>query len=113
MATRHPNRDYERRHWRDTDDRAEEREDMWVGVADRERRRRLDDRIRERNSERPLWPSLDRSGEPRAGDMMTGEVCTIHFSDSVESAARAMVRRDCGALPVVHADGRLIGMITD
>lgn len=86
---------------------------MWVGVADRERRRRIDDRIRRRNSEWPLWPSLDRSGEPRAGDVMTGDVCTIHFSDSVENAARAMVRRDCGSLPVVDDDGRLIGMITD
>ena len=86
---------------------------MWVGVADRERRRRLDDRIRERSSERPLWPSLDRSGEPRAGDVMTSDVCTIHYSDSVENAARAMVRRDCGALPVVNDSGRLIGMITD
>jgi CBS domain-containing protein len=114
MAMRYPNRDYERRsHWRNSDDHAEEREGMWVGVADRERRRRLEDRIRERDSERPLWPSLDRSGEPRAGDVMTGDVCTIHFSDSVENAARAMVRRDCGALPVVNDSGRLIGMITD
>jgi CBS domain-containing protein len=113
MATRYPNRDYERRHWRDPDDRLEGREGMWVGVADRERRRRLDDRIHERNSKRPLWPSLDRSGEPRAADVMTGDVCTIHFSDSVENAARAMVRRDCGALPVVDDGGRLIGMITD
>jgi CBS-domain-containing membrane protein len=114
MATRYPNRNYERsRSWRDPDDEAEERAGLWVGVADRERRGRLDDRIHERNSERPLWPSLDRSGEPRAGDVMTGDVCTIHFSDSVENAARAMVRRDCGALPVVNDNGRLIGMITD
>jgi len=114
MAIRYPNRDYERRrYWRNPDDHAEEREGMWVGVADRERRRRLDDRIRERNSERPPWPSLDRSGEPRVADVMTGDVCTIHFSDSVENAARAMVRRDCGALPVVNDGGRLIGMITD
>src|SRR4029453_3840573 len=113
MATRYPNRDYERRSRRDPHDYAEEREDMWVGVADRERRRRLDDRIRERGSERPLWPSLDRSGEPRVGDVMTGDVCTIHFSDSAENAARAMVRRDCGALPVVDDSGRLIGMVTD
>jgi len=114
MGMRYSNRDYERRrYWRNPDDHAEGREGMWVGVADRERRRRLDDRIRERDSERPLWPSLDRSGEPRAGDVMTGDVCTIHFSDSVENAARAMVRRDCGALPVVNDGGRLIGMITD
>jgi len=114
MATRYRNRDYERRrNWRDLDDHVEEREGRWVGVADRERRMRLDDRIRERGFERPLWPSLDRSGEPRAGDVMTGDVCTIHFSDSVENASRAMVRRDCGALPVVNDSGRLIGMITD
>jgi CBS-domain-containing membrane protein len=114
MATRYPNRNYERRRgWRDPDDHAEEREGMWVGVADRERRCAVDDRIRERSSKRPLWPSLDRSAEPRAGDVMTVDVCTIHFSDSVESAARALVRRDCGALPVVNDDGRLIGMVTD
>ena len=64
MATRYPNRDYERRRWRDPYDNAEEREGMWVGVADRERRKRLDDRIRERGSNRPLRPSLDRSDEP-------------------------------------------------
>jgi CBS domain-containing protein len=114
MATRYSNRDYEpRRHWQDSDVPTEEREGMWVGVADRERRRRLDDCIRRRNSEWRLWPSLDRSGEPRVGDVMMGDVCTIHFSDSVENAARAMVRRDCGALPVVDDNGRLIGMITD
>jgi len=113
MATRYPNRDYERRHRRDPYDNAEEREGMWVGVADRERRKRLGDRIRELGSNRQLWPSLDRSGEPRVGDVMTSDVCTIHFSDSAENAARAMVRRDCGALPVVSDSGRLIGMITD
>jgi CBS domain-containing protein len=113
MATRYPNSDYERRRRRDPGDREGERDGMWVGVADKERRGRLDDRIRERNSERQLWPSLDRSGEPRAGDVMTSDVCTIHFSDSVENAARAMVRRDCGALPVVDDSGRLIGMVTD
>jgi CBS domain-containing protein len=113
MATRYPNRDYERRRRPDPGDREEEREGMWVGVADKERRRRLDDRIRELRSKRPLWPSLDRSGEPRAGDVMTNDVCTVHFSDSAENAARAMVRRDCGALPVVNDSGRLIGMITD
>jgi CBS-domain-containing membrane protein len=113
MATRYSNRDYERRRRRDPGDREEERDGMWVGVADKERRGRLDDRIRERSSKRPLWPSLDRSGEPRTGDVMTSDVCTIHFSDSVENAARAMVRRDCGALPVVDDSGRLIGMVTD
>jgi CBS-domain-containing membrane protein len=113
MATRYPNSDYERRRRRDPGDREGERDGMWVGVADKERRGRLDDRIRERNSKRPLWPSLDRSGEPRAGDVMTSDVCTIHFSDSVRNAARAMVRRDCGALPVVDDSGRLIGMVTD
>ncbi|HEU0180509.1 MAG TPA: CBS domain-containing protein [Blastocatellia bacterium] len=114
MTTQYSNRDYERRrYWREPDGRGEEREGLWVGVADRERRGRLDDRIRKRNSERAPWPSLDRSDEPRAGDVMTGEVCTIHYSDSVENAARAMVRCDCGALPVVNDNGRLIGMITD
>jgi CBS domain-containing protein len=113
MAKRYPNRDYERYRRRDHGDREEERDGMWVGVADKERRGRLDDRIRERSSKRPLWPSLDRSGEPRAGDVMTSDVCTIHFSDSVENAARAMIRRDCGALPVVDDSGRLIGMVTD
>src|SRR5215471_12891654 len=118
MATRYPNRDYERRRYRRDpgdrqDDREEWREGPWVGVADRERRGRLDDRIRGRNSERTPWPLLYRYGEPRAGDLMTDDVCTIHFSDSIENASRAMVRRNCGALPVVNDGGRLIGMITD
>ena len=111
MATRYPNRDYGRRR-SDPGDREEERDGMWVGVADKERRGRLDDRIRERSSKRPLWPSLDRSGEPRAGDVMTSDVCTIHFSDSVENAARAMVRRDCGALPVVDDRDRVVGVVS-
>jgi CBS domain-containing protein len=114
MTMRYPNSDYERRRYRrDSGAPEEEREGPWVGVADRERRRRLDDHIRDRYSNRPLWPSLDRSGEMRVSDLMTNDVCTIHFSDSVENASRAMVRRDCGALPVVNDNGRLIGMITD
>src|SRR5262249_43936092 len=121
--TRYPNRDYERRRHRDDPDdprydreaydHEEEREAAWVGVADRERRRGLDDRIRKRDSGRPLWPSLDRFGEARVTDVMPTDVCTIHFSDSVENASRAMVRRNCGALPVVNDNGRLIGMVTD
>lgn len=47
------------------------------------------------------------------GDLMTTHVETCTADDTVESAARRMWDADCGALPVVQADGVLIGMITD
>ena len=44
---------------------------------------------------------------------MTRNVATVMPHDSVQFAARIMRDEDCGALPVVDRNGRLVGMITD
>lgn len=44
---------------------------------------------------------------------MTQDVSTVMPHDSVQFAARIMRDEDCGALPVVERNGRLVGMITD
>lgn len=51
--------------------------------------------------------------DTRAGDMMTGNVATVQPNDTVQRAARLMRDEDCGALPVLDRQGRIIGMITD
>ena len=45
--------------------------------------------------------------------IMTREVLTAGPLDSVEDAAKQLCRRRIGALPVVDAHGRLLGMITE
>jgi CBS domain-containing protein len=46
-------------------------------------------------------------------DLMTPlpSVCTLQ--DTTNEAARIMWERDCGAVPVVDGQGRVVGMITD
>jgi CBS domain-containing protein len=44
---------------------------------------------------------------------MTRNTVTVHPDDTVERAARLMGECNCGALPVVDSNGRLIGMMTD
>lgn len=46
-------------------------------------------------------------------DIMTRPPITCMASDSGFEAARLMWDHDIGALPVVEADGRLVGMVTD
>jgi CBS domain-containing protein len=46
-------------------------------------------------------------------ELMTGGVETVHGEDSLASAARIMWERDCGAVPVVDAEGKLSGIVTD
>ena len=46
-------------------------------------------------------------------EFMTRDVRTCGPSDTLDRAARAMWERDCGVLPVVDAERRVIGMITD
>jgi CBS domain-containing protein len=48
-----------------------------------------------------------------AGDVMTPRVATVYPDDSVEHAARIMGECDCGAIPVVDWQLRMIGMVTD
>jgi len=62
---------------------------------------------------------LDRKSpeEPRIGDtvgsVMTRNVVTCTGSDTLHRAAQLMWDRDCGAIPVVDAVGRAVGLVTD
>jgi CBS domain-containing protein len=47
------------------------------------------------------------------GELMTRDVRTCAASDSLNDAARMMWEADCGCLPVVEADGKVVGVITD
>jgi CBS-domain-containing membrane protein len=49
----------------------------------------------------------------RAADVMTRNVMTVFADDLATFAARKMGECDCGAIPVVDRQGRMIGMITD
>lgn len=46
-------------------------------------------------------------------DVMTSEVRTCRPETSLAAAATMMWENDCGVLPVVNHDNRVIGMITD
>jgi CBS domain-containing protein len=48
-----------------------------------------------------------------ARDLMTKEVKTVGPEMSVESAADMMVKTGLGALPVVDADGKMVGIVTE
>ena len=49
----------------------------------------------------------------KVADSMTREVraCTVH--DSLNAAARVMWENDCGCVPIVDSQGRLVGIVTD
>lgn len=46
-------------------------------------------------------------------DLMHQPAITCHREDDLQHAAGLMWDHDCGALPVVDRDGRLLGVITD
>jgi CBS domain-containing protein len=45
--------------------------------------------------------------------IMTGNVATCSPGDTLHRAAQLMWERDCGAVPVVDGEGRLVGVVTD
>jgi CBS domain-containing protein len=49
----------------------------------------------------------------KVSDLMTKEVKTCHQHDSLNRAAQLMWENDCGAIAVVDADAKVIGMLTD
>jgi CBS-domain-containing membrane protein len=59
------------------------------------------------DSGRNAWKNM------RASDVMTQHVVTVYENDLVTYAARIMGECDCGAIPVVDGQGRMVGMITD
>ena len=46
-------------------------------------------------------------------DLMTAAVKACAASDNLQRAAQIMWENDCGSVPVVESDGRVIGMLTD
>lgn len=45
--------------------------------------------------------------------LMKQQVRTCHAQDTLSTAAQIMWDHDCGCVPVVNGDGRVIGIITD
>jgi len=59
------------------------------------------------------WSADD---EPLGGDVasvMTRAVVSCSGNDTLHRAAQIMWDRDCGAVPVVDAEGRAVGVVTD
>jgi CBS-domain-containing membrane protein len=95
MAERYPIQDYHRRY------------------EDKERYGPSRERDRSYRSEWSHRRTQYHLGDARARDVMTPGVVTIYPWETVEHAAHLMGRCDCGVLPVVNNDRRLIGMVTD
>jgi CBS domain-containing protein len=60
------------------------------------------------------WSSED--DEPLGGNVssiMTRAVVSCSGNDTLHRAAQIMWDRDCGAVPVVDAEGRAVGLVTD
>jgi CBS domain-containing protein len=49
----------------------------------------------------------------RVKDLMTSTVHICHERDMLDRPAQIMWDHDCGVVPVVNDDGRVVGMITD
>ena len=48
----------------------------------------------------------------RVHEVMSTGIVTALKSDTVRSVVIKMMNRNCGAIPVVESDGRLVGMVT-
>lgn len=120
MATRYSDRDYQRRRFERDDegrgiiDRAGDEVRSWFGEDDAARRRRVEERSYERRDREGNGRRYEQHFRGlRAHEMMTRNVITVHRGDSVSLAARLMAECNCGVLPVVDGQDRMIGMITD
>lgn len=102
-------------------DRAGDEVLSWLGDEEADRRRRIDALEKERRNRHQSEYQRGKSSlrdlhihsNTRAGNVMTKSVVCVSPSDTVKRAARLMGECDCGSLPVVDRNGRLIGMITD
>lgn len=107
-------RDYRGQSERGILERAGDEMRSWFGDEEAERRRRRDQFDSERHERQGGYESRPASSDDvRASHVMTRNVTTVMPYDHIEHAARLMRDCDCGALPVVNRDGRLIGMVTD
>lgn len=95
-------------------DRASDEVRSWFGDEEAEHRRRRDERLNERRTREGNYSrSSDDFNRLRARDLMTHNVTVVHRWDTVERAARLMGDCDCGSLPVIGDDSRLVGVVTD
>jgi CBS domain-containing protein len=79
-----------------------------------ERRRGRDEYDAERGERQgESWRPGQSINELRASDLMTRNIATVHPNDRIGHAARLMRDWDCGGIPVVDRDDRLIGIVTD
>ena len=49
----------------------------------------------------------------KVGDLMTKDVKACSQHDSLNRAAQLMWENDCGSVPVVDSDSKVVGMLTD
>ena len=49
----------------------------------------------------------------KVSELMTTEVRACHPHDALNRAAQLMWENDCGAIPVIDASGKVIGILTD
>jgi CBS domain-containing protein len=61
----------------------------------------------------PSRPSEDKEPLMKVRDIMTTDVSSCQPETNLAAVAKTMWDRDCGILPVVTNEGRVIGMITD
>jgi CBS domain-containing protein len=86
----------------------------WLGDDEAERRRDRDEYEYERRGRRGDYRRPGYSiDDMRASDLMSRNVVMVYPEDRIAHAARLMRDYDCGALPVVDREERLIGMVTD
>lgn len=73
--------------------------------------------VQDLEAHRYLHPNLPRGArqnrELRVGDIMEGQVTTVHPADSAADVVSILLGKYYKALPVVDIDNRVIGMITD
>jgi len=110
-------------------DRTADEVTSWFGDESAEQRRRMDrsrenfrdrdrhDRDRDVRMRRRDFSDRRGNGHDTrhamAGDIITRDVATVHPNDRIEYAAQLMGECDCGAIPVVDRQGRMVGMVTD
>jgi CBS domain-containing protein len=59
------------------------------------------------------WSSEEEPLGGDVGSIMTRNVVSCSGNDTLHRAAQIMWDRDCGAVPVVDAEGRAVGLVTD
>jgi len=59
------------------------------------------------------WSAEEEPLGGNVGSIMTRNVVSCSGNDTLHRAAQIMWDRDCGAIPVVDAEGRAVGLVTD